>query len=884
MNHPPEVLIGKLCESALGVQNKGSSTKLTQYALNLISSYGEHTIPNISENGLLEKMKLQLSKTNKVDEAAKLGMLHRRLKQSDFLQNRWSVLYLLHSLSNKREEKISGGSLLFRHGLAASSTPVMSNRIGENSTISSSGFGTAAPASSRGLETFSQLPSNISTPGDTQSTNLSSRLGWSLTPSEYSAIRNSTQVKNGISAQQTLEGDHGRKSKHAKSAHLLTKEQVNEANLVRQMLYVFQGIPSKNIKHSTRENAFCLDNNIEVDKRDRQAVHRLCELGWLHNRIKKYIDSHNKDKALGLVGQAFCAALQQELTEYYRLLSVLQSQIQQIDAGFEDNCILTLPKLAVWTFEPYERLKWIAALVDNCEDKKGGALTSMVHAFMQTGDSSSRAITRRILHIVSQPIFHIIDKWICDGELYDPFHEFFVAADLTVRNERLWYDKYRIRQSMIPSFIKMEQAEKILLVGKSINFLRLVCQDRTKLLQDRLQMSTDGAVNEDGYGLDFAADLQVRVRRAHTATGAHLLNVLRDQFKMLTHLHALRKFLLLGQGDFIRHLLDLLQEELSKPANLLYRHNLSGPVEAAVRASNAQFEDADVLTRLDFRLLEINPGDFGWDVFSLDYHLDPPLNTLITPDVMLVYLRIFIFLWRAKRMEYNLALIWTGMMEQSRRLAPVLPHLQSVLHNGHVLAAEMVHFVHQMQYYIAFEVLECSWADFQSKLKAAKDFDEVIAAHHAFLECLMKRCLLDESSSNLLMQLRSIYDQIVKFELLQKDIYQQSTFEMEAREKYDARLKDSENKGVLGMDAEKEEEEIKRRREFRKTTIPGMRARLRVCACAYQDMVVKFLRQLGKESDANLRNLSWRLDFNEHYCSKDSASRYSQSGSRKTGR
>lgn len=62
-----------------------------------------------------------------------------------------------------------------------------------------------------------------------------------------------------------------------------------------------------------------------------------------------------------------------------------------------------------------------------------------------------------------------------------------------------------------------------------------------------------------GYGLDFAADLQVRVRRAHTATGAHLLNVLRDRFKMLTHLHALRKFLLLGQGDFIRHLLDLLQ-------------------------------------------------------------------------------------------------------------------------------------------------------------------------------------------------------------------------------------------------------------------------------------------------------------------------------------
>jgi len=40
-----------------------------------------------------------------------------------------------------------------------------------------------------------------------------------------------------------------------------------------------------------------------VDKRDRQVVHRLAELGWMHNRIKKYIDSHNKDKAFGLVGQ-----------------------------------------------------------------------------------------------------------------------------------------------------------------------------------------------------------------------------------------------------------------------------------------------------------------------------------------------------------------------------------------------------------------------------------------------------------------------------------------------------------------------------------------------------------------------------------------------------
>lgn len=45
-------------------------------------------------------------------------------------------------------------------------------------------------------------------------------------------------------------------------------------------------------------------------------------------------------------------------------------------------------------------------------------------------------------------------------------------------------------------------------------------------------------------------------------------------------------------------------------------------------ATNAQYEDPDVLRRLDVRILEISPGDLGWDVFSLDYHVDGPIGTV----------------------------------------------------------------------------------------------------------------------------------------------------------------------------------------------------------------------------------------------------------------
>ena len=48
-----------------------------------------------------------------------------------------------------------------------------------------------------------------------------------------------------------------------------------------------------------------------------------------------------------------------------------------------------------------------------------------------------------------------------DGELEDMHDEFFVASDPTVKNDRLWHDKYSLRKSMIPNFITREQANRV---------------------------------------------------------------------------------------------------------------------------------------------------------------------------------------------------------------------------------------------------------------------------------------------------------------------------------------------------------------------------------------------------------------------------------------
>ena len=61
--------------------------------------------------------------------------------------------------------------------------------------------------------------------------------------------------------------------------------------------------------------------------------------------------------------------------------------------------------------------------------------------------------------------------------------------------------------------------------------------------------------------------------------------VLHTRYQFMDHLSGMRRYLLLGQGDFIRHLMDLLAEDLEKPANLLYMHNLTGMSHSCFRSA-----------------------------------------------------------------------------------------------------------------------------------------------------------------------------------------------------------------------------------------------------------------------------------------------------------
>ena len=77
--------------------------------------------------------------------------------------------------------------------------------------------------------------------------------------------------------------------------------------------------------------------------------------------------------------------------------------------------------------------------------------------------------------------------------------------------------------------------------------------------------------------------------------------------------------------------------------------------------------------------------------------------------------------------------------------------------------------------------MECSWDMLMKQLRSAESLDEVIEAHEEFLQTLLKRSLLDDSSRELLTQLRTIYDRIIEFQATQNQLYFEAVAELEAR-------------------------------------------------------------------------------------------------------
>ncbi|RMZ89734.1 hypothetical protein DV736_g3026, partial [Chaetothyriales sp. CBS 134916] len=629
------------------------------------------------------------------------------------------------------------------------------------------------------------------------------------------AVSKQGRPQNGVSGRHGKE-DAGRKidTKATTPPAPKTRLGPSENELLRDLPFNLQGLSSTHLQFSG-PNSLKLPPTLPVPMLS--LLYTLSEPCLLYKELADFTAAQGGS----LISQSLRAAVSQELRSYLSLVATLEGEIRRaltsVDKGEEAQKVrmagVTLKRCVIWTRDATMALRLMSLFVEGSKKRRGGQVISLVHDLSSShGDPFVGNFAERLLGQVARPFYEMLRHWIYDGELIDPFHEFFVTEpDPSTRPDvdprrvatSIWEDKYKLDADMVPSIISSDFAKKVFLIGKSLNFIRHNCADSDWVVQYS---------KSNSKSLDYAntATLSSTIDAAYATTMSRLMYLMSTKFGLFTHLAAIKKYMLLSQGDFIELLMESLAPNLDRPANSQYRHTLTSQLEHAIRHSNAQFDDPEVLRRLDARMLELSSGDMGWDSFTLEYKITPPCDVVITAWAGTHYLKVFNLLWRIKRVEFSLNTTWRRCMTGSRGvLAAVEDTLGRDWKRARCVVAEMVHFVNQLQYYILFEVIEASWKELQEAMnKPNATLDDLIEAHTKYINSITHKGLLGQHrhasstgsrEDSFLAQLHYILKCMLSYRDVVDSLYSFSVAEFTKRQQLSAKIEHRTAQGRWGI-------------------------------------------------------------------------------------
>jgi gamma-tubulin complex component 3 len=150
---------------------------------------------------------------------------------------------------------------------------------------------------------------------------------------------------------------------------------ITEKDLIDDLIFVFQGIDGHYINYNSITNSFTLNSTIPFNSNVYDIVNILSELGWLYMKVNSYLNLFKEINSNSQFLQAFSHSIQNELNEYYKLISVFKNMNSHFNVkdmsgnNSETTNHLSLKKLLFWTLEPLERMKWVAIACESVYSK-----------------------------------------------------------------------------------------------------------------------------------------------------------------------------------------------------------------------------------------------------------------------------------------------------------------------------------------------------------------------------------------------------------------------------------------------------------------------------------------------------------------------------------
>lgn len=490
---------------------------------------------------------------------------------------------------------------------------------------------------------------------------------------------------------------------------------LSEKDIVKMIPYALLGITSDMfpIKSEMIIIPFNIPNSMSG------TLHILFEGGLIYRSISSRIEYY-KHVNISPLKQALILEMEKYMNEYSGLVNKLTTS----------GHIRSLSELYTNLYDSIIRLRTCYYIMHTFQISRGDELLSLFNRSMKHGDRSIQNVCSKFYYYLIRLYYKYLKDWLLIGKLDDTYtDEFFIKRDPNPKSFN-FIIPFSFEEQKIPKFLTKNTAYKIFIIGKSYHFITTFCQELhwANNFSQKYSYKYDTLDCTSKY---FSRDLIDLVNEQYLEIVEFCSDVLKTKFYFEEVLQMLKNVLLMGRGDFMDIVFlkseDVLSQQVSQLRNYAFTRILQESIdESSLRNALMKKDNNFVVEKVDARLLNMGQNLLGWDVFTLDYIVHPPLSTVLNInriDGRKEYLQIFNFLWRFKRIGYfgNESMLKNRELIRSFKthtsFTPFNRDVRSKLSKLSILRSQIQQFNYKIESYYSQFIIEQNFESLIKKLQ-----------------------------------------------------------------------------------------------------------------------------------------------------------------------
>ncbi|XP_055010891.1 gamma-tubulin complex component 4 [Boleophthalmus pectinirostris] len=485
----------------------------------------------------------------------------------------------------------------------------------------------------------------------------------------------------------------------------------------------------------------------------------------------------------GVYLRAFCTGLDSMLQPYRQALLDLEQE-------FLEDPHLTISHVN-YKLDQFQLLfPSVMVVVETIKAQKihGCQILETVYKHSCGGLPPVRTALEKILCVCHGVLYKQLAAWMLHGLLLDQHEEFFIrqgpsgAGSSTNQDEeeddlclgglsgkqlrelqdlRLIEEEnmlapslqqFSLRTEMLPSYIPVRVAEKILFVGESVQMFENHNHSPSRagsILKHREDVFASELHRLKQQPLFSLVDFENLIDHIRSTVAEHLWTLMVEEADLIEQLKIIKDFFLLGRGELYQVFIDLAQQMLKTPPTLKTHSDVNVAFQQA--AHKVLLDDDNLLPLLhltvDYQSKDKDPAPgpdssprdppaSGWAALGLSYRVQWPLHILFTPAVLEKYNVVFRYLLSVRRVQSQLQHLWALQMQRKNLKSSQTDAPQWRLRN------HMAFLIDNLQYYLQVDVLESQFSQLLTQINSTRDFESIRLSHDHFLSNLLAQTFI----------------------------------------------------------------------------------------------------------------------------------------------